>query len=55
MAPLRAIAELSETVTPQGLVAVCQMVDMPLDKALAGSPRLVVLCDQVRDPAISAR
>ncbi len=50
VAPTRAITELSGTVTPQGLVAVCQMVDMPTDKALAGTPRLVVLCDQIRDP-----
>ena len=36
--------------TPQGVIAVCQMIDVPLDEALAGNPRLVVLCDQVRDP-----
>jgi RNA methyltransferase, TrmH family len=50
VAPARAVAELAATVTPQGLVAVCQMVDVPADEALAGNPRLVVLCDQVRDP-----
>ena len=50
VAPARAVAELADTVTPQGLVAVCQMVDVPADEALAGQPRLVVLCDQVRDP-----
>lgn len=50
VAPARAMTELSGTVTPQGLVAVCQMVDMPTDEALAGTPRLVVLCDQIRDP-----
>jgi RNA methyltransferase, TrmH family len=50
VAPARAVAELSGTVTPQGLVVVCQMVDMPTDEALASTPRLVVLCDQVRDP-----
>jgi RNA methyltransferase, TrmH family len=46
----RTVDELAATVTPQGLVAVCQMVDVPAVKALAGHPRLVVLCDQVRDP-----
>ncbi|MFL6045388.1 MAG: TrmH family RNA methyltransferase [Propionibacteriaceae bacterium] len=46
----RTVDELADTVTPQGLVAVCQMVDVPAVKALAGAPRLVVLCDQVRDP-----
>jgi RNA methyltransferase, TrmH family len=50
VAPARAVAELAATVTPQGLVAVCQMVDVPADEALAGNPRLVVFCDQVRDP-----
>ena len=41
---------LTDTVTPQGLVAVCRTVDVPLADALVGSPSLVVLCDQVRDP-----
>jgi TrmH family RNA methyltransferase len=41
---------LTGTVTPQGLIAVCQMIDVPTSEALAGSPRLVLLCDQVRDP-----
>jgi RNA methyltransferase, TrmH family len=50
VAPLRAVAELADTVTPQGVIAVCQMIDVPLDEALAETPRLVVLCDQVRDP-----
>jgi RNA methyltransferase, TrmH family len=49
-APVQAMTELAATVTPQGLIAVCQMVDVPADEALAGRPRLVVLCDQVRDP-----
>jgi TrmH family RNA methyltransferase len=50
VAPPRAVAELADTVTPQGVIAVCQMIDVPLAEALAGTPRLVVLCDQVRDP-----
>jgi RNA methyltransferase, TrmH family len=50
VAPARAVAELTATVTPQGVIAVCQMIDVPLGQALAGIPRLVVLCDQVRDP-----
>jgi RNA methyltransferase, TrmH family len=50
VAPANVVIELSGTITPQGLVAVCQMVDVPIDEALAGTPRLVVLCDQVRDP-----
>jgi RNA methyltransferase, TrmH family len=50
VAPARAVTELAATVTPQGLVAVCRTVDVTAAEAFAGSPRLVVLCDQVRDP-----
>jgi RNA methyltransferase, TrmH family len=49
-APAAAVADVSDTVTPQGIVAVCRRVDIPLAEALAGSPRLVALCDRVRDP-----
>ena len=49
-ASARDLASLSDTVTPPGLVAICQQVDVTLDEALADQPRLVVLCDQVRDP-----
>jgi RNA methyltransferase, TrmH family len=45
-----AVAELSATVTPQGLVAVCQMIDVSVVEALAGAPRLALFCDQIRDP-----
>jgi RNA methyltransferase, TrmH family len=50
IAPTRDVTELATTVTPQGLVAVCQTVDVPADEALSDTPRLVVLCDQIRDP-----
>jgi RNA methyltransferase, TrmH family len=50
VASIPAVSELSGTVTPQGLVAVCQMVDISTVEALSGAPRLVVFCDQVRDP-----
>jgi TrmH family RNA methyltransferase len=49
----RGMAGLSETVTPQGLVAVCRFVDVPLAAALhppGGPPRLVTLLAAVRDP-----
>jgi TrmH family RNA methyltransferase len=46
----RAAAGLSETVTPQGLVAVCDLVDVPVADALAGSPRLVAVLAGVSDP-----
>jgi len=44
------MAELAQTVTPQGLLAVCSFVDVPLDQLLATRPRLVVLLANVRDP-----
>jgi TrmH family RNA methyltransferase len=46
----KAAAALSETVTPQGLVAVCGHLDVPLATALAGGPRLVAVLVDVRDP-----
>lgn len=46
----RAAAGLSETVTPQGIVAVCAVVDVPLEAALSGSPKLVAVLAGVSDP-----
>ena len=45
-----AITVLSETVHPQGVVAVCRTVDVPLADVLAGSPQLVAVCADIRDP-----
>ena len=45
-----AIAALSETVQPQGLVAVCEQMDVPLGEALAKRPRLVAVAAEIRDP-----
>ena len=50
VASARAVSELSTAVTPQGLVAVCHMIDVSAADVLAGAPRLVVFCDQIRDP-----
>jgi RNA methyltransferase, TrmH family len=54
------MSELAQTVTPQGLLAVCGFVDMPLGEALAAAaagsaglasgPRLVAILANVRDP-----
>jgi RNA methyltransferase, TrmH family len=44
------LASLAQTVTPQGVVAVCRFLDQPLGEVLGGSPSLVVLCASVRDP-----
>ncbi|MEU8158193.1 RNA methyltransferase [Micromonospora sp. NPDC048986] len=45
-----AIAALAETVAPQGLVAVCRHLDVSLEQALAGAPRLVAVLAEIRDP-----
>jgi TrmH family RNA methyltransferase len=45
-----ALAGLSETVTPQGIVAVCRTLTVPLDQAIAPDARLVALLAEVRDP-----
>lgn len=44
------MAELAQTVTPQGLLAVCGFVDVPLSSVLAASPRMVTVLAHVRDP-----
>lgn len=46
----RAAETLSETTTPQGLVAVCPVLDVSLDVALGGRPALVAVLANVRDP-----
>ena len=60
----RVLAELSDTVTPQGLIAVCDLIHVEFDQALAATTataprtdgisthaaRLVVLLSAVRDP-----
>jgi TrmH family RNA methyltransferase len=43
-----AIASLSGAVTPQGIVATCRFLDVPLDDVLAA--RTLVICADVRDP-----
>jgi TrmH family RNA methyltransferase len=44
------MAELAQTITPQGVLAVCRYVDIPLAHLAAGAPRLVVILASVRDP-----
>ncbi|NKQ58783.1 RNA methyltransferase [Amycolatopsis sp. K13G38] len=46
----RAAAGLSETVTPQGIVAVCALLDRPLEGLLAPGARLVAVLVDVADP-----
>ena len=46
----KAAAGLSETVTPQGLVAVCDLPDVPADRLATAPPRLTVALAGVADP-----
>jgi RNA methyltransferase, TrmH family len=45
-----AMGELAQTVTPQGLLAVCGFVDVPLAELADAKPRLVTILANVRDP-----
>jgi len=44
------MGELAQTVTPQGLLAVCDFIDVPLDQVTAARPSLVALLANIRDP-----
>jgi len=46
----RAAASLSETVTPQGLVAVCALRDVPAEAVVARPPSLTVALAELADP-----
>jgi RNA methyltransferase, TrmH family len=46
----KAADSLSDTVTPQGLVAVCDLLDVPVATALGRRPSLVAVCVGVTDP-----
>ncbi|MFS3129202.1 TrmH family RNA methyltransferase [Nocardioides sp. Bht2] len=45
----RALASLSDSATPAGVVAVCRSLDVDVDTWLPGT-RLVAICADVRDP-----
>ncbi len=44
------LVALADTVTPQGMVAVCSFVDVPLAGVLESGPLLVAVLASVRDP-----
>jgi RNA methyltransferase, TrmH family len=44
------MTELAQTVTPQGILAVCRFVDVPLAQVTAAAPQLAVVLANVRDP-----
>lgn len=46
----QAVKALSETVTPAGLVAVCEILETDLGEVLAHSPRLVVVAVHISEP-----
>jgi len=46
----RALASLSDSVAPAGVVALCRHIDAPLEHVIVASPRLLVICADVRDP-----
>lgn len=41
---------IADTVTPQGVVAVCRQFPVSLDDVVAARPRLVAVLEEVRDP-----
>ncbi|MCW2740144.1 MAG: hypothetical protein JWR45_566 [Blastococcus sp.] len=46
----KAAAGLSETVTPQGLIAVCELRDVPASQVVDAPPRLTVALAELADP-----
>jgi len=44
------MAGIAQTITPQGVLAVGQYVDIPLERLAAAAPRLVAILANVRDP-----
>ena len=44
------LATITDTVTPQGVVAVSRVIDRPLAEVIKPGVSLVVICAQVRDP-----
>jgi TrmH family RNA methyltransferase len=41
---------MADTVTPQGVIAVCRQSAVALDELLAAAPRLLAILEEVRDP-----
>jgi TrmH family RNA methyltransferase len=44
------MAAMCQTVTPQGVVAVCPFLDVPLDEIARAQPKLVTVLADARDP-----
>lgn len=50
LADEQVIADISTTVTPQGLVGVCRFLDTSFEEILKARPKLVAVLANVRDP-----
>lgn len=44
------LSAMADTVTPQGLIAVAHQTPTSLREIFAASPRLIAICEEVRDP-----
>lgn len=44
------LSAMADTVTPQGVLAVCREFPITLEQLLASKPRLVAILEEVRDP-----
>lgn len=44
------VAEMSDTVTPQGIIGLCRFLDTPFEEVLRARPKLVAVLAHVRDP-----
>ncbi len=44
------VAEVCDTVTPQGIAGICRFLDTPFEEILRAGPRLVAVLAAVRDP-----
>ncbi|HET9383088.1 MAG TPA: RNA methyltransferase [Streptomyces sp.] len=50
LAAEQVVADISTTVTPQGIVGICRFLDTPFADVVAARPRLVAVLAHVRDP-----
>ncbi|MEO5919985.1 MAG: RNA methyltransferase [Pseudolysinimonas sp.] len=41
---------MADTVTPQGVIAVCRQFPVSVEQLLSGGPRLIAVLEEVRDP-----
>ncbi|MFQ4148425.1 RNA methyltransferase [Arthrobacter sp. LAPM80] len=44
------LSAMTDTVNPQGILAVCNFVDVPLTEVLAAKPKLIAMLCRVQDP-----